>query len=268
LVGEAIINNQAGGRISFPSVNTGHIYTNNLIYDCNHDGISGQQNIIEDAVYSGNVIRDCLQGIEVLAGLVHGNSILDPHIGGITNGGNYIGKISVKDNLVKNSRGYGIVMEDANPAPYSSVDIIGNTVIGTALDGIAVGNGKNVAVHANFLSKIGAIAGWRNSAGAAAIKAYQANGSVSGNTLIGENVKDINGLYIGRSSPKLRLGHNVILDYLYPYAEKNGVTITNAVIEFYHDQLPTYPDSNAARKGGLSRGRLYKTPAGGVMVVQ
>ena len=30
--------------------------------------------------------------------------------------------------------------------------------------------------------------------GAAAVKAYQANGSVSGNTLIGENVKDINGL--------------------------------------------------------------------------
>jgi hypothetical protein len=267
LVGEAIINNQAGGRISFPSDNTGHIYSNNLIYDCNHDGISGQQNIIEDAVYSGNVIKNCLQGIEVLAGLVTGNSILDPYTAGITSGGNYIGKLSVKGNLVKNSYGYGIFMEDANPTPYSSIDLIGNTVIGTALDGIAIGNGKNVAVHANYLSKIGTITGWQKSAGAAAIKAYHFIGSVSGNTMIGENIKDINGLYIGRSSPNLKVGHNVILNYLYPYADKNGVTITNAIIEFYHDQLPTHADNAAAKAGGLARGRLYKTSTGAVMVV-
>jgi hypothetical protein len=267
LVGEAIINNQAGGKISFPSDNTGHVYSNNVIYDCNHDAISGQQNIIEDAVYSGNVIKNCLQGIEVLAGLITGNSILDPYIAGITNGGNYIGKVSVKGNLVKNSAGYGIVMEDANPTPYSSIDLIGNTVIGTALDGIAIGNGKNIAVHANYLSKIGTITGWQKSAGAAAVKAYQSIGSLSGNTMIGEQVKDINGLYIGRSSPNLRVGHNVILNYLYPYADKNGVTITNAIIEFYHDQLPTYTDNAAAKAAGLTRGRLYKTSAGAVMVV-
>lgn len=267
MIGEAIINNHAGGVATFPSDNYAQRIEGNYIYTCNHDGISGQQNHIEDAIYRGNIIRNCLQGIEVFAGLVEGNSILDCRIAGISSGGNYIGTVSIKNNLIRNTYGYGITMQDANPSPYSDVGIIGNTIIATALDGIGVGGTKNFAVLSNYLAEIGTITGWKASAGSAAIKAYDSCGVIAGNFARGTNVTEINGLYIAQRNPNVTIGHNVIVGFAYNYADKGGVTVTNGTLEFIHDQLPTYANNAAALAAGLTAGRIYRTADGTIKVV-